>query len=475
MRTIVTHSFNNRQNCQNCNASYGARLIKFTITVFFLLLTHCRPLNSETVVVNRGPYLQTQTSNSIIVRWRTNMATGSIVRYGITPDQLNQSEMVLGPTTEHSVRLKDLDADRKYYYSVGNALGELEGGHGTAEYFFVTAPVPGTPKPMRIWVIGDSGTGNSNARAVRDAYKTFSGNKPTDLWLMLGDNAYNTGTDAQYQRAVFETYPTLLQQVVLWPVLGNHDGISADSATESGPYYDIFNLPRAAEAGGLASGTEAYYSFDYGNTHFIALDSFETNRSVKGSMLTWLKNDLIANDKTWVIAFWHHPPYTKGSHNSDIEPRLMEMRNNALPILESYGVDLVLSGHSHSYERSMLINGHYGLSTTITEAMILNKGSGRADTADGAYTKKSRIWQANQGAVYAVAGSSGKVSGGSLDHPAMYISLNMLGSMVIDVNDTQLNAIFLDSKAMIRDYFTINKPIDDISLTSLSAPGKPHQ
>ena len=106
---------------------------------------------------------------------------------------------------------------------------------------------------------------------MRDAYKTFTGTRGTDIWLMLGDNAYPDGTDEQFQDAVFDMYPKLLRRVPLWPTLGNHDGHTADSATQSGPYYDIFTLPADAEAGGLRSGTEAYYSFDYANIHFISL------------------------------------------------------------------------------------------------------------------------------------------------------------------------------------------------------------
>lgn len=444
-------------------------VFKILLSRILLLSTLFLSLNAAALVVNRGPYLQTETSSSIILRWRTDTATDSVVRYGISPSQLNSTMPVTGSQTEHSVTLSGLAADTRYYYSVGNSAGELEGG--SINYSFTTAPTAGTAKPTRIWVIGDSGTGNSSARAVRDAYKSFTGSTPTDLWLMLGDNAYNAGTDSEYQTAVFDTYPELLQQIVVWPVLGNHDGSSSDSATESGPYYDIFNLPRAGEAGGLATGTEAYYAFDYGNIHFIALDSFETDRSVGGAMLTWLENDLLANDKPWVIAFWHHPPYTKGSHNSDTESRLIDMRQNALPILESYGVDLVLSGHSHAYERSMLIDGHYGQSTSLTSAMILNSGSGRANTADGAYSKTNGVAVANEGAVYAVAGSSGKISGGALNHPAMYISLNLLGSMVIDVNDNQMDTVFLDSSGIVQDHFTLIKGTDIIppSITSVTS------
>ena len=273
---------------------------------------------------------------------------------------------------------------------------------------------------------------------------------------MLGDNAYGDGTDGQYQDAVFDMYPELLRQTPLWPTLGNHDGHTASSDTQTGPYYDIFTLPTNAEAGGLASGTEAYYSFDYANIHFVCLNSHDVNRSPNGAMMTWLQNDLAATDKQWVIAFWHHPPYSKGSHDSDSESHLRDMRENALPILESFDVDLVMSGHSHSYERSFLIDGHYGRSDTLTAVMIIDGGDGR-DTGDGAYDKPGLVGPPNQGAVYAVAGSSGKTSGGDLDHPVMFISLRRLGSMVLDVSSNRLDAIFLDDAGSVNDQFTMVK------------------
>ena len=306
----------------------------------------------EAQTVVRGPYLQSGTSSSVIIKWRTDEATDSVVRYGLDPDSLTLLASDSESTTEHAVQLTGLSADVKYFYSVGTSSVTLAGGD--RDHFVVTAPVPGTAKPTRIWVIGDSGTANDFARAVRDAFLVFTGSRDPDLWIMLGDNAYDDGTDDEYQRAVFEIYPQVLPSTVLWPTLGNHDGHTADSATESGPYYDIFSLPRNGEAGGVASGTEAYYSFDYGNIHFIVLDSYETDRSPDGAMMTWLEADLAANDKEWIIAFWHHPPYSKGTGDSDTEEQSIELRQNAVPLLDRYGVDLVLAGHSHSYERSYL-------------------------------------------------------------------------------------------------------------------------
>lgn len=406
--------------------------------------------------VIRGPYLQMSSDTAVTVRWRTDVpTTDALVRYGDAPSNLSDSVSGSADRTEHEVRVSGLNPDTRYYYSVGTSAETLAGGDST--HFFTTSPVTGTGKPTRVWVIGDSGTADANASAVYNAYRGYTGGRGTDLWLMLGDNAYNDGTDGQYQNAVFDMYPEMLRNTTLWPTLGNHDGYSADSATESGPYYDIFTLPRSAEAGGLASRTEAYYSFDYGDVHFICLDSYDSDRSPDGAMMNWLENDLAATSQPWIIAFWHHPPYSKGSHNSDTESNLIQMRENALPILEAYGADLVLGGHSHSYERSVLLDGHYGNSGTLTQEMILDAGSGREDDT-GAYQKP--VSTPHAGTVYTVAGSSGKTSGGALNHPVMFLSLNELGSVVIDVDGNRLDATFLKADGSVRDYYSLIKGDD---------------
>lgn len=398
----------------------------------------------------RGPYLQSSSDNRITVIWQTGTAVTSQLYYGTTINQINILATDNNQATKHRIKLTDLQADTKYYYRVqlANGLSEINS--------FKTAPLTGSNQPVRIWVIGDSGTANANARSVRDAFKAFTQGTTTDLWLMLGDNAYNLGTDAEYQRAVFDTYPQLLSNTVLWPTLGNHDGYSADASSQTGPYFDIFELPTQGEAGGVASGTEAYYSFDYANIHFICLDSYGSDRSVNAPMYQWLEADLAANQQTWTIAFWHHPPYSKGSHDSDLESRLIDMRENFNQLLEGYGVDLVLGGHSHSYERSVLLDGHYDLSPTydaLTHA--INAGDGSL-LGNGIYTKDNI---AHDGAVYVVAGSSGKTSEAPLDHPVMYRSLPTLGSLVIDVKDKQLNAQFLDNQGNMPDSFSLNKDV----------------
>ena len=402
----------------------------------------------------RGPYLQKGSESGIIIRWATDAPVQGKVCYGTTPESLS---LILEETTitcDHKVELSGLTPDQKYYYSVGTKERVYEGG--TEDYFFMTAPskdlAPELVRPMRILVLGDSGRANDDAALVKDGYLKFTGTRHTDLWLMLGDNAYATGTFDEYQHAVFDMYPELLRSSVLWPAIGNHDGESASSLLQTGPYYELFTLPSCGEVGGVPSGTAAYYSFDYGNVHFICLDSYGSDRSPDGAMFKWFAQDAASSDKDWKIAFWHHPPYTKGSHDSDIETELIEIRR-ALPIVEEAGVDIVLSGHSHSYERSYLIDGHYGFSNSFTSEMKKDGGSGREDES-GAYQK--RHLAAHEGTVYIVAGTSGLADNVS-PHAAMYTSLSIPGSLVLDVDGKRLDVKFVDYRGEVKDYFTFKK------------------
>jgi hypothetical protein len=426
----------------------------------------------------RGPYLQRGTSDGVVVRFDTNLPTVGRVDWGL--DSSASDGFATGAfTTRHEIALDGLAAATKYFYSVGDLDSVFAGPD--ADHFFVTSPSVGDRVPMRIWVIGDSGEANQAARDVRDDYLALPGSESTDVWIMLGDNAYDTGSEAQYQAAVFETYPQLLRNTVLWPAFGNHDAFSANSQTESGAYFDIFTLPRAAEAGGVASGTEAYYSFDYGNVHFIVLDSegespLGNYLEPSGDMLTWLVADLAATNQDWVIAYFHHPPYSKGSHDSDSRSdsggRLVAMRENALPILETGGVDLVLGGHSHVYERSFLIDGHYGSSSSWDpEVHLVDEGDGCICTGvcpecqlagNGPYVKESADLASHEGAVYAVVGSASKATGsGSLDHPAMVVGLDEIGAMVLDLEGSRLDARWIQRGGTLVDAFTLLKGGDD--------------
>lgn len=433
---------------------------------FNLKLTASTTLVVSTV--SRGPYLQMATPNSMTFRWRTATPTDSKVQLGSSPSSLSIIQTHPGITTEHEVTVSGLTPDTQYYYNIGSFSAVLAGNLDPS-FYFKTPPLSGTGnQKYRFWVIGDAGEGNNDQRAVRNAYYSYLGTNYTNAWLMLGDNAYDNGSDNNYQSAVFQNmYETILRNSVLYPAPGNHDygnfGLGGGSLGVA--YYNIFTLPNNAQAGGYPSGTEQYYSWNYGNVHFICLDSHLADKSTTGAMATWLVQDLAANTLPWVIAYWHHPPYTKGSHDSDVSTSINhdyamgEMRSNILPILENGGVDLVLSGHSHSYERSFLIDSHYGLSSTLTISNIKDNSSGRYPYTC-AYNKNTSVSKAHKGTVYSVVGCSAKLSGvaSGWPHPAMYAFDNtLLGSMVLEIEGNRLDAKFLTSTGSIADYFSIMK------------------
>ena len=409
---------------------------------------------------------------------------------------------------EHEVTITGLQPDTKYFYEILDSPGANPNViiGGSPDYYFRTHPTKGTAKATRIWVLGDSGQGGvsvvkgADARVVRDKFYTWNGNsKHADIVLMLGDNAYNNGTEDEYTRGVFDMYEGTLRNSVLWSVLGNHEfgGVNnisfTDSILQSGVYYNNFTLPKAGQAGGEVSGTEAYYSFDYGNIHFVCLESMTLEpSSFANGMKTWLENDLsnIGPNQKWIIATWHHPPYSKGTHITGIsgeEMRSKDMREKILPVLESNGVDIVLLGHSHGYERSMFIHDHYGLSNTFSKSkMTIDVGDGKETGTDGPYIKSG-----SEGTVYSVAGSASKNTGyksnsftegvSTTYHRVMVESLRKMGSLVLDLdaNGKRIDATFISKDNGVQDQFVLEKPdvvftaYNDLSYGGSCSSGNP--
>lgn len=404
----------------------------------------------DTPQITRQPYLQRCYENGVVILWYTDIPCESHVKYGTQVGALNSSYTVEGKRRRHVARINELDVNTRYYYSVGTTDHELAGND--SDYYFETAPPLGSAKPTRIWVLGDSGHPNRHVKKVRDSYYQYSAEQQTDMCLLLGDNAYPDGTEDEYQEALFDVFDTQLRKTTLWPAYGNHDAGCEDcvSSEQFGPFFSMFKTPTLGESGGEASNRRDFYSFDYGNIHVVCLNSHDGFGS---HMIDWLRNDLESNQLTWLIAFWHHPPYSKGYHDSDTDFQMSYMRAAVVPVLEEYGVDLVLSGHNHNYERTYFMHGHYGTSDTLIESMLVDKGNGDPDR-DGAFIKN---YGREPGAVYVAMGCTSELKDGPLDHPAVRKHLRLHGSLIIDVNDDIMDVRFLDEKGESRDTFRIEK------------------
>lgn len=435
----------------------------------------------------RGPYLQFPTSSSMKVMWRTDVPTESRVYYGTSLATVMDNHVdMTDSVTDHTVNLTGLDSETEYYYAVSDGSTVLAGGD--VQHRFTTSPVIGTVKPFNAWVIGDFGKGNAKQMDVKQGFLDHVGDDMPDLWLWLGDNAYDDGTDEEFSNKVFGTqygYGEIFPRVPFMATPGNHDYgavlnilTGADPLTHDGPYYDIVDVPTNGEIGGVPSGHELYYSFDYANTHFISMNSeigsiFNGSwdwtgaspfNTFSGSPFTeWLHADLQANDKQWVVAYMHQPPHTDGSHESDAfwEVYMEAMRDNIMPILENYGVDLVMAGHSHVYERSYLLNGFYDLPADFDAAQhIVDDNSGKLSEGEP-YIKYKSGPQPNFGTMYIVQGNSGSNdSDANLQHPAMYYGHGCdtcVGSTMLYVHGDTLSGYYITKDGEILDDWAIIK------------------
>jgi hypothetical protein len=480
-------------------------------------------------------FLQQVTDSSAIIKWRGD---ATVACAGTNMEQLDIRVAASSEAGHNIASLAGLQPDTLYYYSVGGAPSGVDGQH------FRTAPRPGkTPADgnTHIWLLGDSGTATEQFRGhfthpgeamqVKQGFLTYNreqaGNEPVDLLLLLGDNAYLEGTDSQWQGAFFDIYPDILRRTSTWTTIGNHEmglapinicllatlpgcdkgpvvmplgGISesADPASYDSdgrgpdgggpPYLDIFSLPARGEAGGVASGTEQYYAFDHGNVHVVSLDSQLSNRdpAQRAAMRDWLVEDLGSNTLDWTIVIFHHPPYSKGeNHDSNLEQAEIDMRESFAAVFENYGVDVVYSGHAHSYERSWYLHGHHGMSDSFDAAAhteLNASGEPASGQGDESYSQLSSSGSDDR-VVYTVAGSAGKADQEKpcpegrmfgctlpdwLMHPAHRTfdastpgarphGLARKGSVVLDATDNTLTSRFVDENGEVLDYFIIER------------------
>ncbi|MCY7357989.1 MAG: metallophosphoesterase [Rudanella sp.] len=432
-----------------------------------LLVCFFSSVHAQAPRLTRGPYLQVVTQTGITIRWRTDTPQASRVWIGTAATALNQSVTDPAAVTEHIVSVTGLSPATRYFYAIGQGETRLS---GDANHSFKTALPAGDTRPFRIWSLGDFGNGTQNQTDVYEQYKKATANRPADLWLWMGDNAYCCGTDEEYQKYIFDVYGPHLRSLPSYPVPGNHDYADQNQKFDS-PYFSVFSFADRGQAGGVPSGSKLYYSFDYGNVHFVMLDSFglEDGKWIlydpTSPQVRWLERDLAANQasarkQTWTVVVFHHPPYTKTARDSDAEEALRLLRENLTPILERYNVDMVMNGHSHTYERTYRIRDHRGLAATFDPAQHL------AETTTARYDGSPNscpILTKGKGIVYVVNGSGGALGGAYFNnpnHPAMATTFKTIGgSLVLDVNDNRMDAQFIAADGSIQDRFTIMKNV----------------
>lgn len=288
----------------------------------------------------RAPYLQRTTRSSTVIAWTSSAdAPGEVVvtrpdaseqPIARVPAKVDTSAPIPGGR-QLTAEITGLEPYTVYCYEIVSSTGTTYARTG-----FRTSPAPDATTPIRFATLGDLGTASDEQFDVVEQMKGL----PIDLVVLNGDIAYEDGTLEQFENHYFAVYADMLRNIPFFPASGNHDYNTADAAA----FRQAFVL---FENGGKA-GRERWYSFDWGSVHFVVLDTEKTGVE----QARWLDEDLQANKLPWVVVSLHRPPFSSGNHGGDAK-----VRGHFVPLFQKYGVQLVLGGHDHHYERSKVING----------------------------------------------------------------------------------------------------------------------
>ncbi len=272
-----------------------------------------------------GPLVPQVTSNSATVVWIVQSDEATVQPAGGAAARKSPSLRVEKTT------LTGLEPNTRYEYQVAGQ----DAGKGS----FKTPPTKA--EPYNFVVYGDNRTRHDVHRRVMD---TLVKHGIPDFVLQTGDLVAN-GNDSSLWPIFFDIEKELLRQTAFFPALGNHERNSRD-------FYEFFQA------------TTAYYSFDWGNGHFIVINSdienVSRNKREKAAFWAeqtrWLEEDLQAHqgaDYRFVTA--HHPPYTAVARRQGDNPHMTAL----VPLFEKYHVTIGFFGHDHNYQHYLKNGIHY--------------------------------------------------------------------------------------------------------------------
>ncbi|HEV7333624.1 MAG TPA: metallophosphoesterase family protein [Flavisolibacter sp.] len=402
--------------------------MKFPLLLLFVILSG-RCLSQKIQVT---PFIQPGNAPTLlreekVIIWQTDSLPGSFtVEYG-TNMRYNQTATVkstpLNLQNAHPIIyravLPNLQFNKQYNYRV-----RLNGAVVAAASFSTRS----TKSSSRFVVFGDCGIGT--AAQARIAYQTYL-QKPQFV-LITGDNVYQRGRASEYLKNYFpyfnatESSPAkgapLMASVPFYVVVGNHDVWAADLDTypDGLAYFYYYDLPlnapafkHAVTAKGKPERVAAFkkateprypnmtnYSFDHGNVHIVCIDANVYMKPFEADFLSWLENDLKSSKAKWKIVNYHQPGFN--SSNAHYNQQWMRAIS---PLFEQSGVDLVLNGHVHNYQRSHPLK--FAPKLTSTGQPVIDS-TGRVDgsfTLDMAFDGKKNTTP--KGILYIVTGAAG--------------------------------------------------------------------
>jgi len=274
----------------------------------------------------RAPYLQSAIHDSVLVAWIATAAGTPYVDYGSTP-AYGQTVAAASDGDRRVATLRGLTPGSEYFYRIraGDVIlaagPELrfrtdDGAHDGRFSFFVTGDI-----------------GDRKGKHALTAASILRAEPRPEFGLICGDVVYQDGHSDDYDENLMRPWRDLFQRMTVWPALGNHDWHVDPEEHFRREWY----LPN----------NEHYYSFDWGTAHFIALDTRDERIYDLDNQVRWLEQDLAAHrDAQWTFVYFHHPGLTC-TYKGDTPAVVRHL----LPVFDRYRVDVVFTGHAHTYER----------------------------------------------------------------------------------------------------------------------------
>ena len=366
-------------------------------------------------------------ATSMTITWRTDpsVTTGLVqLQVGSRATQANATaadfDTDLGKCRLFTAALTGLSASTRYSYRVG------DGEHWSPFRRFTTA----APKPraFKFLVFGDSQSSTSGDNpygqwrtTVQNAYRA----NPTAKFMVNVGDLVNTGQSAEHWNCWFAAATGVIDAIPEMPVLGNHE-----YAGGGGPSYATRQFP--VPQNGPEGLKSRVYSYDYGQAHFVVLDTEKAKGDSLDATRKWLDSDLSASRATWKIAFFHKAPWeVKDGRTNE------ELRAAFSPTLEQHGVDLVFNGHDHGIGRTWPLR-------------------------DG-----RRMEKPSQGTVYFVTGRSGEKTYKNLSkrewNSFFFNPLDQPNYLVVRVASDRLTVTTVKQDGTLIDDFFIDKTNDTTS------------
>jgi predicted phosphodiesterase len=377
-------------------------------------------------IVN-GPYIQRPSETEITVMWVTDTPGKGEVAYG-EKDFDKTVSVEPGEPVTHEKGFKDKTLVKSYFYKV--RLKELKpgttyryrvqaaGAESAASAFSTVPPKVGA---FTFIAYGDSRLWGDTVHVVHQKIGAqFDRHQPAFI-LHCGDFVCSGNRHCEWKTMYFDPLKNVINHIPLWPVTGNHE-LECDKGTSSA-YSQYFDFPESGR----------YYSFDYGNAHFVMLDEAGSPK-----MLKWCEDDLAAAKATWKIAVYHAPSY-------DLGKNLSGAMRSYLPIFRKCGLDLVFCGHTHNYQRffPLRLSGD-AKSKPITHIVTAGGGAG--------------LYGVPSGHSYLAASAE------AYHYLALTIDGNKLSAKVINIDGKTIDefAITQEGEGYDKEYMALVKPEEPI-------------